>query len=418
MRLTATSVLFGLVWSSTLALARPVRHKLVNVRADYDDYYGAAYFITNDPSGNYVVSADIMADGSLMWRDAVAAGGQGAHGKNPAGGPDALFSQGSIKTSVNGRILATVNAGSNTVSVFSINSFRPSGLTMLGNPFSSQGQFPVSVAINHNGTNLCVLNGGEISGVSCFIIDNELGLVTKPNTLRTLPLNETTPATGPAGSASQIIFSEDGTQLIASIKGVPPTPGYLAAWEVGNDGSLSTNYTTITTPSGGLLPFSMTTIPGENALLVTDPGVGFDIFDLSTGGNSSKSSAVPIPGQSATCWSSYSNKTGNYYLTDIGTSIVTEVNVDQDLKGTVVKQYQQLNMSATIDSEVATIGGKDFLYVLAPNATTVHVLALNGPGNATNLNSFGFAESFNGTELTINPNNLQGMTVYVKPVQA
>jgi len=289
---------------------------------------------------------------------------------------------------------------------------------MLGHPFSSEGQFPVSVAINQNGTSLCVLNGGKVSGVSCFVIDIELGLVTKPNTLRTLPLNQTTPATGPAGSASQLVFSEDGTQLIASIKGIPPTPGYLAVWEVAKDGSLSQDHTAIAPPTGGLLPFSMTVIPGKNAILVTDPEVGFDIFDISTGGNSSKSSAVPIPGQSATCWSSYSNKTGNYYLTDINTSTVTEVNVDQDLKGIVVKQYQQQKMSATIDSEIATIGDKDFLYVLAPNATAVHVLVLNGPGNATNFKSFDFASPFNGTGLPIDPNNLQGMSLYVKPVQA
>lgn len=416
MRLAAASAFITLIWSATFALGRPIHDKVINVRSDYDDYYGAAYFITNDPAGNFVVSADIMADGSLIWRDAVLAGGQGAHGNST--GPDALFSQGSIKTSVNGRILATVNAGSNTVAVFSINSLRPSGLTMLGHPFSSQGQFPVSVAINRNGTSLCVLNGGEVSGVSCFIIDVELGLVTKPNTLRTLPLNQTTPATGPAGSASQIIFSEDGTQLIASIKGTPPTPGYLAVWEVNKDGSLSQDHTIIAPPTGGLLPFSMTVIPGNNALLVTDPGVGFDIFDISTGGNSSKSSTVPIPGQSATCWSSYSNKTGNYYLTDINTSIVTEVNVDQNLKGTIVKQYQQQNMSATIDSDIATIGDKDFLYILAPNATEVHILALDGPGNATNFKSFDFSASFNGTGLLLNPNNLQGMSLYVKPVEA
>jgi len=417
MRLAAASTLLTLIWSATFALGRPVHNKVISVRSDYDDYHGAAYFITNDPAGNFVVSADIMADGSLIWRDAVLAGGQGAHGKSTTVGPDALFSQGAVTTSINGRILATVNAGSNTVAVFSINSLRPSGLTMLGHPFSSQGQFPVSVAINHNGTSLCVLNGGEVSGVSCFIIDIELGLVTKPNTLRTLPLNQTTPATGPAGSASQLVFSEDGTQLIASIKGAPPTPGYLAVWEVAKDGSLSQDHIAMASPAGGLSPFSMTVIPGKNALLVTDPGVGFDIVDMSTGGNSSKSSAVPIPGQSATGWSSYSNKTGNYYLTDINTSIVTEVNVDQDLKGTVVKQYQQQNLSATIDSKIATIGDKDFLYVLAPNATAVQVFALDGPGNATSFGSFDFAGPFNGTDLPIDPNNIQGMSLYVKPVR-
>jgi len=412
MRLSVAAVL---LWSSALVLARPLTRRATS---NNTDYHGAIYFITNDPAGNYVVSADIMSDGSLKWTEAVLAGGMGAHGNST--GPDALFSQGSVATSDMGNVLATVNSGSDTVAVFSINAERPSDLTMLGRPFSSQGQFPMSVAINHNGTGLCVLNGGAVSGVACFVVDNELGLVTKPNTVRSLALNQTTPPTGPAGSASQIMYSQDGTQLIASIKGVPPTPGFLAVWDIATDGSLSKDYTKVAPPTGGVLPFSMTTIPGMKALLVTDPAIGFDIIDMSnikdtSATNSSKSSAVSIPGQGATCWSSISNKTGNFYLTDVKTSIVTEVNVDQNLTGTIVNQYQQQNLSATIDSSIATIGSQDFMYVLAPNATTVHVLSLNGPKNATNLGSFDFSGSFQGSGLNLDPNNLQGMAIYVKP---
>lgn len=148
-------------------------------------------------------------------------------------------------------------------------------------------------------------------------------------------LNQSTPANGPAGTASHIIFSEDNTQLFVSVKGIPPTPGFLAVWDVASDGSLSEDFNSVAPAEGGLLPFSMTLIEGTNALLATDAGVGFDIFDFSSGSNDS--SVVPIEGQSATCWSSFSNQTGNFYLTDIGTSIVTEVNVDQNLKGSIVQ---------------------------------------------------------------------------------
>jgi hypothetical protein len=114
----------------------------------------------------------------------------------------------------------------------------------------------------------------------------------------------------------------------------------VAIWDVEADGSLSQEATRVAPPTGGVLPFSLTPIPGTEAFLVTDPGIGFDIFDLSTSGlkgNSSKSSAVKIDGQVATCWSSFSHKTGNYYLTDAGTSTVTEVSVDKDLKAAIVK---------------------------------------------------------------------------------
>lgn len=106
------------------------------------------------------------------------------------------------------------------------------------------------------------------------------------------------------------------------------------------DGTLSPDFTSVAPQAGGLLPFSMTIIPGKNAILATDAGVGFDIFDFSgnaDAGNANGSSVVPIDGQMATCWSSFSNETGNFYLTDIGTAMVTEVNVDSNLKGTIVK---------------------------------------------------------------------------------
>jgi len=232
-----------------------------------------------------------------------------------------------------------------------------------------------------------------------------------------LNINQTTPATGPAGTASQVIFSEDGKRLIASVKGVPPTPGFVAVWDVEDDGSLSHEAARTAPPTGGVLPFSLTSIPGTEAFLVTDPGIGFDIFDLSTSSleaNSSKSSAVKIDGQVATCWSSFSSKTGNYYLTDIGTSIVTEVGVDKDLKATIIKQYPQKKFSATIDSEVATISGKDFLYVLSPNVTSVEVLALEGPGQATTFGSYDFTRTLEGRGIKVDHNNPQGMAIFIK----
>jgi hypothetical protein len=135
------------------------------------------------------------------------------------------------------------------------------------------------------------------------------------NTQRPLNINQTTPATGPAGSVSHVIFNEAGSQLLASVKGVPPVPGFIAVWDVdAKTGALSSDFTKVTPEAPGLLPFSMTIIPGKNAVLATDPGVGFAIFDFKNGKNAS-SSIVPINGQKATCWSSFSTKTGNFYLT-------------------------------------------------------------------------------------------------------
>ncbi|KAF8890260.1 hypothetical protein CPB84DRAFT_1816359 [Gymnopilus junonius] len=389
---------------------------------------GAAYFITNDPSGNQIVAMNVASNGKLSNLKATSAGGRGSHGITNPNGPDGMFSQGAVKVNAAAKMLVTVNAGSNTLSMFSINSNNPSQLTMVGSPVSSEGEFPMSVAINSNATMVCVLNGGAVDGVNCYTPDKNLGLIAMPNTLRPLGLNQTTPATGPAGTASHVVFSEDGTKLFASVKGVPPTPGFIAAWDIASDGSLSAEPVKSAPSTGGLLPFSMTVIPGTNAILATDAGVGFDIFNF--GGNvnaaningtqnaasalSATSSVVAIDGQMATCWSSFAPKSGNFYLTDIGTSTITEVNVDKNLNGTIVKQYPQIAGSATIDNDVAAIGGNNFLYVLAPNATTINVLSVNTPGQAASVQNFNFASAAKAARITFDKNNLQGMTTFIK----
>ncbi|PIL31344.1 hypothetical protein GSI_06042 [Ganoderma sinense ZZ0214-1] len=373
------------------------------------DAAGAAYFITNEGDRNLVVAASINSDGTLNLDRAVVTHGSGAHGITDPNGPDALFSQGAIKASAKGQVLATVNAGSNTVSLFSINPKTPTEISLIGNPVSSGGEFPMSLAFNADGTRLCTLNGGSVNGVACFTVNKKTGLSPIANSVRSLNLNQTTPATGPAGSASHIIFSEDGKQLMASVKGVPPTPGFIALFDVKDDGSLSADFKKVAPPGNGALPFSMTLIPGKNAVLSTDPAVGFDVFDLS--GNSS--SAVKINGQSATCWSSLSKKTGNFYLTDIGTSIVTEVKVDNNLKASIVAQYNQTKNSATIDNDVATINGKDFLYVLAPNTTSIEILSLESAGNAKHISTLDIAGPTKAAGITISQFNLQGMTTFV-----
>ena len=113
----------------------------------------------------------------------------------------------------------------------------------------------MSLAFNADGSRLCALNGGFVNGVVCYTVDKQAGLKAIPNSQRSLNLNQTTPASGPAGSASHIIFSEDGSSLIAAIKGTPPAQGFLAVWDVASDGTLSQNFKTITPPTGGALPF-------------------------------------------------------------------------------------------------------------------------------------------------------------------
>ncbi|KAG8734670.1 hypothetical protein FRC10_011542 [Ceratobasidium sp. 414] len=321
-------------------------------------------------------------------------------------------------------MLFTVNPGSNTVVMFKINHRNPSEIHMVGKragahlssqPVSSRGEFPVSVAFFENTNEVCVLNGGRVNGVQCYWADMVKGLVPIPNTTRSLGINQTTPATGPTGSVSDVIFSADGEELYVSVKGTPPTPGFIATYKVNKaDGSLSDKPVKTTPASGGLNPFSMTLLPYTKALLAADPAVGFGIFDF-TNGPPAKSTIYPVKNQRANCWSSLSHKTGNVYLTDAGTSVVTEVHVDRKLIANVVNQYPLGAGSVTLDSAIVSVGGNDFMYVLSANATSVDVLSLNGPGKATRLQRLNLQSSVgsSGSPVPINGKNLQGMAAYV-----
>ena len=204
---------------------------------------------------------------------------------------------------------------------------------------------------------VCVLNGGSRNGVQCFVADKKRGLLAIPQSQRSLNVNQTTPPSGPPNSLSDIIFSEDGSKLFAAVKGNPPQPGFIATWDVQHDGSLSQNFDK-SVPEGGALPFSMTPIPGTGALLNTDPGIGYNIFDFSKG-NVASSKSYPVAGQKTICWSVRSQQTGTYFIIDVGTAIITELGIDKNLNPLIVKQYQQTNGSAISDSAIGTIDGHE-----------------------------------------------------------
>ncbi|PFH52992.1 hypothetical protein AMATHDRAFT_45895 [Amanita thiersii Skay4041] len=389
---------------------------------------GAAYFLTNEWKDNMIIVANIGSDGTLSLHSAVRTNGNGGHG-NPANpnNTDPMFSQASIKASPAG-VLAAVNAGSSTISAYWIQDENPSVLLPMGNPVGSNGDFPVSIAFNNAGDVVCVLNGGAVNTVSCFKVDHVKGLLPITNATRPLGLNQTTPPTGLDGTASNIIFSEDNCKLIASVKGKSDKPGFLAVWDVSQDWSLSENFTRVVAPPPcGMHPSGLALIPGKDAVLAADADVGFSIYanvegkaaPPAAGGvhGDGQSSTVTIPGQVGVGWAVRSPKTNSYFLSDIGTSRLTVVNVDDHLKGTIVKQYEAEPGSNPTEIDIATLGGKDFLYVLLPNATSIDVVALESASVATRIQRLNLIEPAHQVNITIDPRNLHGMTTYVKKGQ-
>ena len=117
---------------------------------------------------------------------------------------DPLVSQGSLIVYSN--YLFAVNAGSNSLSMFWINPYDATQLTLISTQ-PTYGWYPVSVTVND--LYACVLTGGNATGIRCFTYDS-YGLHWVPSFDRDLTscISQTIPPTGPSkNDESNIILN-------------------------------------------------------------------------------------------------------------------------------------------------------------------------------------------------------------------
>lgn len=334
----------------------------------------AAYFLKNDPAGSSIVSLKISEeDGTLSSPVLTSTGGKGLFGLTAsttggapaAGGADTLFSQDAVVVSQD--YLFTVNAGSNTLSMFFINKDDPQHPTLVGSPASTMGEFPQTVAYSPALKTVCVLNGGAKAGVSCFSTDHAKGL-TPLGRLRSILLNQSTPPVGPPNTVSDLVFNPSQTALIATVKGDGTDPGYIYAYPV-YGGSISTT-PTVSRPSQLLIDFSLSFIDDSKAV-ITDPSYGASLVDISWDFKFTVQTKIVIPGEGAICWSVYSPRFNTVYIIDAGTTNITLVDPQSGAKkGTVVLDAAH---NGAFDSQI----DREFLYMLR-GTPAVSVLSNDG----------------------------------------
>jgi DNA-binding beta-propeller fold protein YncE len=152
---------------------------------------------TDNPSGNQVVAYDRAFNGTLTQAGVFNTGGLG--GGLSGSEVDHLASQGSLAFDQNSDTLYAVNAGSNTISVFSVYGDH----LVLRQVLSSGGTFPVSITVSRG--LVYVLNaeeGGSVQGFAAIFGH----LVPVPGSNRALGLN---PAVTPqfVNTPGQVAFS-------------------------------------------------------------------------------------------------------------------------------------------------------------------------------------------------------------------
>ena len=330
---------------------------------------GQVVFVqTDNPAGNQVVAYDRAADGTLTPAGTFNTGGLG--GVLSGSVVDHLASQGSLTYDASQGLLLAVNAGSNTVSVFSVQGDQLALRQVVG----SGGAFPVSVAVERNVVYvLNAENGGSVQG---YVV--AFGhLVPVPTWNRPLGLD---PTASPqfTNTPGQVAFSPDGTKLLVTTKA---NGSAIDVFRVGLFGDLSPSPVVNAQPAGST-PFALA-FDAQGHALVTEAGPNtVTSFSLLHNGT-----LVPIQtaatGQAATCWIAGVANRPLFYASNAGSGSLT---------GLVSSPGGQLGVVGTNPTDAGTVdaavsGDGQFLYVQTGAAGIVDEFRIQPNGSLAEVGS-------------------------------
>ena len=314
---------------------------------------------TDNTAGNQVVAYDRASDGGLTQAGVYDTGGLG--GVLAGSVVDHLASQGSLAYDRQNGLLYAINAGSNTISVFSVFGDRLALRQVLG----SGGTFPVSIAAR-DGV-VYVLNaedGGRVQGFVTFFGH----LLPLPGSGRALGLNSTEEPQF-THTPGQVAFSPDGTRLIVTTKA---NGSDIDVFRIGPFGRLSA--TPVVNPEPGAVPFAVS-FDQEGHLIVAEAGTNaLADFALKGNGTLTQLDAVST-GQEATCWvvanggtfyasnaasaslSAFQSSDGGQLLTPLGNTTTDGGTVDAAVSGDGRFLYVQTGAGGVVDEFSIGAGG-------------------------------------------------------------
>ncbi len=286
------TLVLGSALLATLALATAA------TASSSDNSPGAVYTLTNSPAGNAVAVFGRAADGTLAPQGQFPTGG--------AGTGSGLGSQGAVVLSGGGRQLFAVNAGSDSISLFSV---QTNGLE-LNATVPSGGSRPISLTVH--GNLLYVLNAGGAGNVTAFMVGHD---TLTPLAGSTRPLGA-----GSSGPA-QVSFSPDGGTLVVTEK----NSSTIDTYAVGANGLAGAP--SVSASVGGT-PFGFD-FDNRGHLLVSNASGSASSYSLAGGAVSVISGAVATH-QGAPCWL-VASKNGRYaYTANAAAGTISVFSVGQD----------------------------------------------------------------------------------------
>ena len=325
----------------------------------------AVFVQTDDPAGNQVVAYSRAANGTLSVANTYATGGLG--GVLAGSVVDHLASQGSLAYDQRHALLYAVNAGSNTVSVFSVRGNRLS----LNQVLSSGGTFPVGVAVH--GDLVYVLNaenGGSVQGFA-VLLDR---LIPLPGSNRALGLD---PSATPqfVNTPGQVAFSPDGSQLIVTTKA---NGNDIDVFGVGFLGYLTPSPVVNSEP--GTVPFAIS-FDRSGFLVIAEAGTNaLATFKLNHDRTITQVASVPT-GQAATCW--VAPVDGLFYVSNAGSASLS--GYQSGAGGQLTLLGATSTDPGTVDAAASSDGG--FLYVQTGALGIVDEFRVDADGSLAGIGS-------------------------------
>lgn len=326
---------------------------------------GAVFVQTDGTSGNQVVAYHRNADGTLAPAGTYNTGGLG--GVLDGSVVDHLASQGSLTYDARHALLYAVNAGSNTVSVFSVDGDR----LALRQIVASGGDFPVSVAVH--GDVVYVLNaldGGTIQGYA--VRNGRLAKVAAWNR----PLNLDTAATPQfTTTPGQVGFSADGTQLLVTTKANTNAVDVFALDRAGAPAAAP-----VVDSLPGAVPFAFS-LDGSGQILLAEAGTDAVVrFTLHRDGTLGQTGSAAT-GAAATCW-----------ITSIGNLVYASNAGSADLSGFRDGLRGGLTGVGTTSTDVGTVDSAAsangrYLYAQTGAAGVLDEFRVNADGSLTAIGS-------------------------------
>jgi hypothetical protein len=294
-----------------------------------------------------------------------------------AGLGSGLGSQGAIQATRDGRYLLAVDAGSNQVSVLRVT---PGGVPVqVGQPASSGGIDPVSVAVSPYGVVYVANKGNATSGAGFSGFRLGLG-----GTLTPIP-GATYPA--PAGSGpADVLFNSTGTSLVGTLVNTSQIESYKVL------------------PGGRLLAAPGSPFTGQglgqlgaefrptspSQLFVTNAHNGTGLGTVSAYRDNFLGQLTPIgsspyaDGQTAPCWVEISHDGRYLFAVNTGSGNISSYSISRDGSLTLIGSTAITGGGADTDARLSPDG--NYLLVDGNGMHFVSVFAVNG-GTLTELPS-------------------------------